>query len=88
MPGMRGPTARAWLLASGCCGALTLASGCFSSASSGSGPGASFDAVVKANVYLTDLANFALERSEPLPRPDPSITDPDADIEEPIHLHL
>lgn len=37
---------------------------------------------------LLDLANFALERGEPLPRPDSSLSDPDADIEEPIHLHL
>ncbi len=44
MPGMRDRTAHAWLRASGCCGALTLAAGCFSSSSSGSGPGASFDA--------------------------------------------
>ena len=37
---------------------------------------------------LLDLAALALERGEPLPRPDPSLSDPDADIEEPIHLHL
>ena len=37
---------------------------------------------------LVDLAEYALERGEPLPRPDPSLADPDADVEEPIHLHL
>jgi hypothetical protein len=37
---------------------------------------------------LPDLAGDALERGEPLPRPDPSRSDPDADLEEPIHLHL
>ena len=37
---------------------------------------------------LIDMAEFALDRGEPLPRPDPSLSDPDADIEEPIHLHL
>jgi hypothetical protein len=37
---------------------------------------------------LLDMAAFVLERGEPLPRPDPSLSDPDADIEEPIHLHL
>jgi predicted RNase H-like HicB family nuclease len=37
---------------------------------------------------LLDLANLNLERGEPLPVPDPSLTDPDADIEEPLHLHL
>ncbi len=37
---------------------------------------------------LLDLAELALERGEQLPRPDPSLADPDADIEEPIHLHL
>lgn len=37
---------------------------------------------------LLDLASFALERGEPLPRPDPSASDPDADVEEPIDLHL
>ena len=37
---------------------------------------------------LLDLANLCLERGEPLPVPDPSRTDPDADIEEPLHLHL
>jgi sugar lactone lactonase YvrE len=31
------------LAASGCCGAMTLAAGCFSSSSSGAGPGATFD---------------------------------------------
>jgi hypothetical protein len=37
---------------------------------------------------LLDMASLALERGEPLPRPDPSLSDPDADVEEPIHLHL
>jgi predicted RNase H-like HicB family nuclease len=37
---------------------------------------------------LLDMAALALERGEPLPLPDLSISDPDADIEEPIYLHL
>jgi predicted RNase H-like HicB family nuclease len=37
---------------------------------------------------LLDLADLCLERGEPLPIPDPALTDPDADIEEPLHLHL
>ncbi len=37
---------------------------------------------------LLDLAGYALERGESLPRPDPSLHDPDADLEEPIYLHL
>jgi len=37
---------------------------------------------------LLDMAEFALDRGEPLPRPDASLSDSDADIEEPIHLHL
>jgi predicted RNase H-like HicB family nuclease len=37
---------------------------------------------------LLAMAAFALERGEPLPRPDPSLSDPDADVEEPIYLHL
>jgi predicted RNase H-like HicB family nuclease len=37
---------------------------------------------------LLDMAEIALERGESLPRPDPLLADPDADIEEPIHLHL
>ena len=37
---------------------------------------------------LLDLAGYALQLGEALPRPDPSVSDPDADVEEPIHLHL
>src|SRR3954452_21070341 len=37
---------------------------------------------------LLDLASYALEKGESLPKPDPSRNDPDADIEEPIYLHL
>jgi predicted RNase H-like HicB family nuclease len=37
---------------------------------------------------LVDMAETALLRGEPLPQPDPSCTDPDADVEEPIHLLL
>ncbi|HXH09507.1 MAG TPA: type II toxin-antitoxin system HicB family antitoxin [Alphaproteobacteria bacterium] len=37
---------------------------------------------------LEDMAETNLLRGEPLPRPDPSRTDPEADLEEPIHLLL
>lgn len=37
---------------------------------------------------LLDLANYALEQGEPLPLPQAHLSDPDADIEEPIYLHL
>lgn len=37
---------------------------------------------------LLELADYALERGESLPVPDLSLSDPDADVEEPIHLHL
>jgi predicted RNase H-like HicB family nuclease len=37
---------------------------------------------------LVDMAETALLRGEPLPQPDPSCTDPEADVEEPIHLLL
>ena len=37
---------------------------------------------------LLDLANYSLDCGEPLPMPDPTLSDLEADIEEPIHLHL
>ena len=37
---------------------------------------------------LVEMAETNLQRGEPLPRPNPSCTDPDADLEEPIHLLL
>ena len=37
---------------------------------------------------LVDMAETALLHGAPLPQPDPSCTDPDADLEEPIHLLL
>ena len=37
---------------------------------------------------LLDLAELSLENGESLPRPDPFCTDPDTDLEEPLHLHL
>jgi predicted RNase H-like HicB family nuclease len=37
---------------------------------------------------LVDMSETNLLRGEPLPQPDPSCTDPDADLEEPIHLLL
>ena len=37
---------------------------------------------------LVDMAKTNLQHGEPLPQPDPSCTDPDADLEEPIHLLL
>jgi predicted RNase H-like HicB family nuclease len=37
---------------------------------------------------LVDMAETNLARSEPLPQPDPSKTDRESDIGEPIHLLL
>ncbi len=37
---------------------------------------------------MLDLANLCLDRGESLPVPNPSETDSEADIEEPLHLHL
>jgi predicted RNase H-like HicB family nuclease len=37
---------------------------------------------------LVDMAETNLLRGEPLPHPDPTRSDPDADLEEPIHLLL
>jgi predicted RNase H-like HicB family nuclease len=39
-------------------------------------------------VALVDVAEAAVEAGEPLPLPDPSASDPEMDIEEPIYLHL
>jgi len=37
---------------------------------------------------LVDMAETNLLHGEPLPVPDPSMTDPESDIEEPVHLLL
>jgi predicted RNase H-like HicB family nuclease len=37
---------------------------------------------------LVDMAETNLLNGEPLPKPDPTVSDPEADIEEPIHLLL
>jgi predicted RNase H-like HicB family nuclease len=37
---------------------------------------------------LVDMAETNLLHGEPLPQPDPFVTDSDADLEEPIHLLL
>jgi predicted RNase H-like HicB family nuclease len=37
---------------------------------------------------LVDMAETNLLHAEPLPLPDPACSDPEADIEEPIHLLL
>jgi predicted RNase H-like HicB family nuclease len=37
---------------------------------------------------LADMAETTLLASEPLPRPNPNASDPESDIEEPIHLLL
>ena len=37
---------------------------------------------------LVDLAEICLERGESFPVPDPSQSDPNADLEEPLYLHL
>jgi hypothetical protein len=35
---------------------------------------------------LVDMAETNLLHGEPLPQPDPTVTDPEADLEEPIYL--
>ncbi len=35
---------------------------------------------------LVDMAETSLMKGESLPHPDPTVADPEADIEEPIHL--
>ena len=37
---------------------------------------------------LTDMAETALQHGEPLPQPNPAASDPESDLEEPIHLLL
>lgn len=37
---------------------------------------------------LVDVAETLLEQGETLPKPDPSVSDPEMDSEEPIFLHL
>jgi len=37
---------------------------------------------------LVDMAETCLLHGDPLPLPDPAVTDPESDIEEPIHLLL
>ena len=37
---------------------------------------------------LVDMAETHMMAGDPLPIPDPTLTDPDADLEEPIHLLL
>ena len=37
---------------------------------------------------LVDMAETCLQKGEVLPQPDPAVTDPDADLEEPIYLLL
>lgn len=37
---------------------------------------------------LVDMAETNLLQGDPLPQPDPACTDPEADLEEPIHLLL
>jgi len=39
-------------------------------------------------VALVDVAEAAIESGQPFPVPDPTVENPDMDIEEPIYLHL
>lgn len=46
------------------------------------------DARERLAAALVDMAETNLLAHEPLPTPDPARTDPEADLEEPIHLLL
>lgn len=51
--------------------------------------GADLDSARKALVgALVDVAETAVESGQPLPIPDPTVTDAEMDLEEPIYLHL
>ena len=39
-------------------------------------------------IALVDVAEAAVESGQPLPIPDPTATDNEMDVEEPIYLHL
>jgi predicted RNase H-like HicB family nuclease len=39
-------------------------------------------------IALVDVAEAAVESGQALPVPDPSVFDPEMDLEEPIYLHL
>ena len=39
-------------------------------------------------VALIDVAETCLELGQPLPQPNPQVSDPEMDLEEPIYLHL
>ncbi|MGC1276433.1 MAG: hypothetical protein WBC44_22245 [Planctomycetaceae bacterium] len=46
------------------------------------------DARRMLGIALIDVAEALLEIGEALPRPDPSVSDSEMDLEEPIYLHL
>jgi hypothetical protein len=46
------------------------------------------DARRMLGLALVDVAETLLGLGEPLPRPDPAVSDPEMDLEEPIYLHL
>ena len=46
------------------------------------------DARRMLGLALIDVAETLLGLGQPLPRPDPSASDPEMDLEEPIYLHL
>ncbi len=46
------------------------------------------DARRMLGIALIDVAETLLELGEALPKPDPSASDPEMDLEEPIYLHL
>jgi predicted RNase H-like HicB family nuclease len=39
-------------------------------------------------VALLDVAETRLELGQPIPTPDPQVSDPEMDLEEPVYLHL
>jgi hypothetical protein len=46
------------------------------------------DARRMLGLALIDVAETRLSLGQPLPQPNPSVSDPEMDLEEPIYLHL